>query len=70
MAKCIELQENNAWNQLNYLQQQEGCEQFVSWTVLVTMEIDVACARTTGFSPMLEGGPKWQSLGTPGSSQQ
>ena len=42
MTKCIELLEISFKPQ-NSLHQQEGCEQFVS-TVLVPIEIDVACA--------------------------
>ena len=35
MAKCVELQEISFKTKINSLQQQEQCNQCVSWTVLV-----------------------------------
>lgn len=40
VTKCVELQEICFKPAKYYLRQQEGGEQFASWTVLVAIEID------------------------------
>lgn len=45
MTKCVEVQEISFKPAIFSLRQQEGCEQFVSWTVPVPIEIDLARSR-------------------------
>ena len=63
MAKLYWFARKGPLNLQNPLHQQEGCEQFVSLTVLVPIEIDAACA--CAHPQWWKGGDRERTFGNP-----